>query len=112
MREAIKVVLETMLSWGIKGKPCQLEQPLRLSWLASRDPFVEADLFRTQRIPSSVYDLVAWEVDYIRMLLSHLDVAYSYVQHPPQLSKCHIVVYSRNQFKKAEIRRGLRAAKP
>lgn len=86
-------------------------RPLRLTWIAPRDPFSEAESFLSKRIPSSVYGLVAWEVDYIKELLSHLDVRYSHAENPYGIH-ADIVVYSRNQFHITDIRRGLKAAKP
>lgn len=86
--------------------------PLKLTWIAARNPFSEAETFRDQRIPSSVYDLVAWEVDYIKEILSHLNVQYFWAAHPSAMRQSEIVVYSRNQYSRSEIQRGLELASP
>jgi hypothetical protein len=97
---------------GGGAKPTPLSRPLRVVIVAPQDPFPQADTFRIERVPSDVYDLVLWEVDFIRELLAPFDVAYSHVEHPSRLEPCHIVVYSRNQYKRTDISQGLRRASP
>lgn len=97
---------------GGGAEPTPLSRPLRVVWIAPRNPLAEADTFRIERVSSNVYDLVLWEVDFIREVLAPFDVAYSYVEHPSQLEPCHIVVYSRNHYKRKDISRGLRRASP
>jgi hypothetical protein len=97
---------------GGGAEPTPLSRPLRVVLISPRNPLPEADTFRIERVSSNVYDLVLWEVDFIREVLAPFDVAYSYVEHPSQLEPCHIVVYSRNQYKRKDISRGLRHASP
>lgn len=104
--------IKSKVNKGKRRRACKLNYPLKLTWIAERNPFSEAETFRTKRVPASVYDLVAWEVDFVKDILSHLEVEYSWVEHPSSMSHCHIVVYSRNQFSKSEIRRGLKLGNP
>jgi hypothetical protein len=84
-----------------------------LIWLACRDPFVEAEIFAKKRVPAGVNDLIAWEVDFIRELLDGLNVEFLHVTDPALIrDECHVLVYSVNQFRRSQIRRGLRLARP
>jgi hypothetical protein len=107
----LQVVLP--VTGGGGAEPTPLCQPLRVVWIAPRNPLPVADTFRVERSSLNVYlDIVSWEVDFIRELLAPFDVAYSYVEHPSKLEPCHIVVYSRNHYKRKDISRGLRRASP
>ena len=77
---------------GGGAKPTPLSRPLRVVFIAPQNPLPQADTFRIERVSSNVYDLVLWEVDFIRELLAPFDVAYSHVEHPSRLEPCHIVV--------------------
>ena len=86
---------------------------VKLIWLAKRDPFAEADRLARERIPETVYDLNAWEVDFIRELVAPFDVAFVHRRRSWQVrGPCDILVYSINKFKIDEIRPVLRRAKP
>lgn len=110
----MKGKLLSLLEWALSlqpVKPLGLTKQLKLTWVASRNPYLEAEEFRAGRV-ASVYDLVAWDVDFIQELLAHLPVQFSHVNHPSELTNSHIVVYSRNHFSRADVRRGLKQAKP
>jgi hypothetical protein len=111
VRRALVFSLEKTLTFGIGKSCCPITNPLKLSWIAPKDPFAEAEQLKSRTL-AAADSICTWEVDYIRLLLSHLNVEYTYIPDPLQLTLSHIVVYSRNQYSRSQIREGLKLAQP